>query len=109
MEKSVNDLALELNQKLKEKASFKEYAMYSKAIEKDAFLKKEEEALKTLQKQIVQATYRQDGDVEKLKAQYKQRLEAYNEHPLVVNYRLAKEVLNEDLQYIKDYINGGLK
>ena len=39
----------------------------------------------------------------------KEALENYENHPLIVNYRYALENLNELLQYVNDYINGGLK
>lgn len=112
MVKSVNnarDIALKLNKAIKESDIYQEYLAYEQKIHENEALKKEEEALKLMQQDIVNATYHEDEHLEKLKAEYQKRMEAYELHPLVVNYLAAKDSLNEYLQYINQYINGGIK
>lgn len=108
MEKLKNK-ALFINEAIKESELYQTYLQFEKLMEKEVVLKKEEERLKLMQKQIVQATYRQDENVEELKSTYQKRKEAYDTHPLVVSYLNAKEDLNDYLQYLNHYINGALK
>lgn len=102
-------IALKINEKIKKSELYQEYQSYESLIQQNEDLKKEEEALKLLQQEIVNATYYGDENLETLKAGYQKRMEAYELHPLVVNYLSAKEALNEYLQYINQYINGGIK
>ena len=112
MVRSVNnakDIALKINKAIKESEIYQEYQAYEQKILENEALKKEEAALKRMQQEIVNATYHEAQNAEALKAEYHKRMEAYELHPLVVNYLAAKAALNEYLQYINQYINGGIK
>ncbi len=112
MVRSVNnakDIALKINKAIKESEIYQEYQTYEQKIRENEALKKEEAALKRMQQEIVNATYHEAQNAEALKAEYQKRMEAYELHPLVVNYLVAKASLNEYLQYINQYINGGIK
>ena len=105
----IKEISLKLNEEIKATKQFQEYQSLAKQVKKNEALKKQEEMLKAMQKQIVSMTYNQDEGVEIVKKNYKEALENYKNHPLIVNYRYALENLNELLQYVNDYINGGLK
>ena len=97
----IKEISLKLNEEIKATKQFQEYQSLAKQVKKNEALKKQEE--------IVSMTYNQDEGVEIVKKNYKEALENYENHPLIVNYRYALENLNELLQYVNDYINGGLK
>lgn len=109
MNSHVRELALKLNQEIKESEAYKDYLFYEQLIKNNEALKKEETALKQLQQKLVNATYHQSDDEDLIRQEYEKRMKAYLQHPLVNNYKMAVEALNELLQYVKDYINGGIK
>lgn len=106
---NAKEIALKINAHIKETDVYKEYQTYEQKIQEHTELKLEEESLKLLQQDIVNATYQDDITLDTLKKEYQERMEAYMSHPLVVNYLASKESLNEYLQYINQYVNGGIK
>lgn len=81
-----------------------EYKKYEMMIKKNDQLKKQEELLKSLQKEIVNKKH-QDEDCEQLIKEYQIKKDEFFQHPVVHNYLLLKEDVNQLIQQINDIIN----
>ncbi len=101
-----NELAKQLNHAIKQTEDFKVYEKSLKALQKHRELFDLENELKALQKQILQERTKEDGDSYALEMIYKQKMEEFQNHPLIVNYLDDKENLISFIDYIQTYIQG---
>lgn len=104
MNKELKEKALELNQWLLSQEVVIEYQKYEKAIMNNPYLSKKEEKLKELQKEIVNRKYK-DEKCDSLIQEYEMMKEEFFHHPIVHNYLLLKEEVNQLVQQINFIIN----
>lgn len=109
MNNEIEKVALELNQMILQSKEYQRFHNYEAAIKKCSELEQIEKTLKKMQKQIVNASFHQSEELDSLKEQYQNLMDEFKNHPLVNNYIIELESLNEFLQYINHYINGALK
>jgi cell fate (sporulation/competence/biofilm development) regulator YmcA (YheA/YmcA/DUF963 family) len=100
LNKEIEELALRINEELKNEEIVKEFFKYQEAIRKSNLDEMEEE-IKILQQKIVNALNDNKMDeYEKLKDEYYQLKSEYDSHPLLVNYQYLTESVNDLLQQI---------
>lgn len=109
MDKDIIKVAKLLNQEILKSKEYQNYINSKNEIENLTELHEQEEMLKKMQKKLVNYTFNNDDQVEKLRKLYKQTKDDFQNHPIVCNYILDLELLNELLQYINQYLNGALK
>lgn len=97
-----------LNQWILEQTVVKEYQKYEKLIHLNPVLKQEEDILKDLQKQIVKQKHL-GNDCQKLILEYQDRKKSFDENPLVYNYLILKQEVNDLIYLIQDDLNKQLK
>lgn len=105
----IEELSLKLNQMILEEPIVQEFKKYERLIDNNEQLKDQEQEIKNLQKKIVQQKANQDENVQTTIALYQKKKEAFENHPLIVNYLYLKEEVDELLQTINGQINGLLK
>lgn len=100
LNKEIEELALRINEELKNEEVVKEFFKYQDAINKSN-LEEIEEEIKLLQKRIVNALDENKMDeYQKLKEEYYKLKSEYDNHPLLVNYKYLTESVNDLLQQI---------
>lgn len=100
LNKEIKELALKINEELKNEEVVKEFFKYQDAINKSN-LEEIEEEIKLLQKRIVNALDENKMDeYQKLKEEYYKLKSEYDNHPLLVNYKYLAESVNDLLQQI---------
>ncbi len=104
MNKKLIDKAKELNQWLLQQEEVKEYLKYDKIIKENSELACLEKELKELQKEIVNKKYK-DEYCDDLIANYEKKKNTFFENPIVHNYLLLKEEVNNLCQQINSIIN----
>lgn len=104
MNKELENKAKELNRWLLDQGVVKEYLKYEKLIRQHVELAKEEEELKAMQKKIVNDKHL-DKDCDELIKEYEERKERFYDHPIVHNYILLKEEVNQLTWQINTLIN----
>ena len=85
-------LAKELKEEILKEPLIVEYLRVKELVEKD-------DEINSLKKQIALAKAHKDNDL------HKSLLDRYNNHPLVVNYNVLKEEVNEYLLEISKIVN----
>lgn len=108
MNKDIKDKAYALNQWILEQAVVKEYQKYERLIKDNPVLEQEEQVLKGLQKQIVKQKHL-GHDCQELILEYQNRKKAFDENPIVYNYLMLKQEVNDLICLIQDDINKQLK
>ena len=104
MNKDLKDQAIKLNQWILEQDVVKEYKKYETLIKKDAYLNNLEKELKSLQQQIVILKH-QDVDCYDIVEEYHKKKLLFDENPIVHNYLILKEEVNDLISQIeKDII-----
>lgn len=101
-----DEIALQLNQAIKESNEFQSYLKSLSGLKKHPELFELEEELKLLQKQILKERTKEDGDSYDLEVEYRKKMTIFKEHPLIVNYLQDKEDLVSFVEYIQTYIQG---
>ena len=101
-----DELALQLNQAIKQSDEFKSYLHSLNGLKKHPELFQLENDLKSLQQKILKERTKEDGDSYDLEVEYKQKMILFKEHPLIVNYLQDKEDLVALVEYIQTYIQG---
>ncbi len=109
MNQQIRTVAIALNQSIKQSNEYQNYVKSYTCIQKSHELIMLEERIKTLQKQIVNASLYQALELEQIKTEYHRLKDEYDQHPLVCNYHEDLLDLNELLQYINSYLNSALK
>jgi Predicted membrane protein len=104
LNKGLENKAKELNCWLLEQDVVKEYLKYEKLIHQHVELSREEEELKAMQKKIVNDKHL-DKDCDELIKEYEERKEKFYGHPIVHNYILLKEEVNQLTWQINTLIN----
>lgn len=100
LNKEIEELAIKINEELKNDPAVVEFFKYQKAINNSDLLNKEEE-IKELQQKIVNALDANEMDeYELLKKDYEVLKDYYDNHPLLVNYKYLAESVNDLLQQI---------
>ena len=99
--------AKKLKQWLISQEVVKEYQKYEKMIKENHQLKQQEQELKKLQKEIVNKKHT-DDDCNQLIHDYEILKEAFYNHPIVNNYLLLKEEVNQLVQQINQIINSNI-
>lgn len=97
-----------LNQWILEQEEVIEYQKYEKLIQNNLVLKEEEIILKDLQKQIVKQKHL-GIDCQELILEYEKRKKSFDENPIVYNYLVLKQEVNDLILNIQDDINKQLK
>lgn len=105
---SIESCAKELNAYILQLDSIKEYQKYEALIMDNKEIHDLEIKMKALQKKIVNQKAKQDQRVEETITLYTQVKDAFESHPLVVNYLYLKEEVDTLLQDINVSINGQL-
>ena len=101
-----DEIALQLNQAIKQSEEFKSYLNSFNGLTKHPELFQLEKELKSLQQQILKERTKEDGDSYDLEIEYKHKMQLFKEHPLIVNYLQDKEDLVALVEYIQTYIQG---
>ena len=104
MNKELELKAKELNQWLISQEVVKEYQKYEKIINENKELKNKELKLKAMQKEIVNKKHT-DEDCSDYIKEYEELKEEFFNHPLVHNYLLLKQEVNQLIQQITQIIN----
>lgn len=104
LNKELETKAKELNSWLLNQELIKEYKKYEQAIIAHPELSKLEQELKALQQTIVKEK-NLDHDCETIIKEYEEKKGIFFENPLVHNYLLLKEEVNDLCQQINDIIN----
>lgn len=104
MNKDIEVKALEIHQWLLKQDVVQEYLKYEKSIKENKELSFQESRLKQLQKEIVNKKYH-DDDCSQIIDEYENLKKEFYEHPLVHNYLLLKEEVNQLFQEITHIIN----
>lgn len=97
-----------LNQWILSQDLVKEYQRYEALIKQDEKLKQQEALLKQLQQQIVNQKHYQD-DCDELILRYQKEKQSFDENPMVHNYLMLKQELNDFLNEIQHIINEQLQ
>lgn len=101
-------LAKLINEKLLDNNLVKEYQLYEKLISSNPDFKKMEDRLKDYQKKMVSLKYQNDESYNQIFQEYSKLRNEFENNPLINNYLILKEDLNDYLQEINDLINKGL-
>ena len=104
MNKDIQVKAQLLNQWILSQESVIEYKKYAHIVEANEDLKKKEVLLKAMQKKIINTKAKQEPSEELVKEYLKLKNEL-DEHPLIMNYLISKEEVNELVQSIQNDIN----
>lgn len=104
----VEDKAKELNNWLLNQELIKEYKKYETLIKKHPEISKQQKTLKAMQKKIV-IEKSKDHDCSSLIHEYELMKEQYYNNPIVNNYIVLKEEVNNLIQQINNIINQGIK
>ncbi|MEG0592095.1 MAG: YlbF family regulator [Coprobacillus sp.] len=108
LNKDIEEKAQALNQWILKQEVVIEYQKYEKLIKDNDFLQKEELVLKDLQKQIVKEKHL-GNDCQELIQEYEIRKKSFDENPIVFNYLVLKQEVNDLISLIQDDINKQLK
>lgn len=108
MNKQIKDKAYALNQWLLSQEVVKEYQKYEQLVHNNQELNQLEKDLKSLQQQIVNDKH-QGIPCDSLIANYEKKKSQFDNHPLVYNYLLLKQEVNDLICQIQDDINFELK
>ncbi len=100
--------ARQINQWILNQDVVKEYQRYEKLVKNDLELQSLEETLKDLQKQIVNDKHL-GIDCQSLINDYEIKKKQFHENPLVYNYLVLKQEVNELILQVQDDINNLLK
>jgi len=101
-----NEVAKKLNLAIKNTEEFKHYFHSLNMLNQHKELYELETELKTLQQQILKERTKEDGSSYDLEVIYHQKMELFQNHPLIVNYLDDKENLSSLIHYIQTYIQG---
>ncbi|WP_154886755.1 YlbF family regulator [Longibaculum muris] len=104
LNKEIEDKAKRLNQWILNQEFVKEYQKYEQLIKNNSSLHQLEEELKDLQQKIVMSKH-QNIDCEIIMKEYQQKRKSFDENPLVHNYLVLKQEVNDLLILIQDNIN----
>lgn len=104
MNKELKDKAIELNQWLLSQEVVIEYKKYEQLIKNNPELQLQERRLKDLQKEIVNRKHT-DEDCDILIKEYEIKKEEFFNNPIINNYLLLKEDVNQLLQQVNSIIN----
>ena len=100
----------QLISKLQQSEEVIRYKKLEQIILNDKALKEKIEALKKIQKQMINANHYGKKDLhQRAKASYDQMLESIYEHPLLVEYLDLQNVLNQTIQEIILVISEGIE
>lgn len=108
MNKDIEAKARALNQWILDQEVVKEYQRYEKMIQNHQELKDLEEELKELQQQIVNQKHLHI-DCTELIEEYEKKKKSFDENPILFNYLVLKQEVNDLLCQIQDDINQQLK
>lgn len=108
MNKKIEEKAKTLNQWILNQEVVKEYQRYEKMIQDNQELKEMEDELKDLQQQIVNQKHL-NGDCTELIQRYENKKDQFDHHPILFNYLVLKQEVNDLLCQIQDDINQQLK
>lgn len=108
MNKDIEEKAQTLNQWILKQEVVIEYRKYEKLVKDNDFLQKEELVLKKLQKQIVKEKHL-GTDCQELIQEYEERKKSFDENPIVFNYLVLKQEVNDLISLIQDDINKQLQ
>ena len=108
MNKEIEEKAKALNQWILDQEVVKEFQKYETLIHDIRDLLNSEEELKDIQKQIVNAKH-QGIDWQKLIESYENKRKLFDENPIVYNYLLLKQEVNDLVTQIQDDINEQLQ
>ena len=103
MNKEIEEKAKALNQWILDQEVVKEFQKYETLIHNNPDLLNTEEELKDIQKQIVNAKHQ--GLIES----YENKRKLFDENPIVYNYLLLKQEVNDLVTQIQDDINEQLQ
>lgn len=105
----IQSLVMKIKDSLHQTMEYRTYKELQTSIDSHPEIVIREEELKDLQKAMVAALDKKEiGLYETLKKEYEAKKEAFDNHPLVHNLRLAKEELNDLLVEIAHLIEQGL-
>lgn len=104
MNNDIREKALEIHQWLVNQEVVQEYLKYEKLIKTDEKLAFQEKRLKELQKEIVHKKH-YENDCQQLITEYNDLKNQFYDHPLVHNYLLLKDEVNQLFQQITKIIN----
>lgn len=99
---SLEELSKELNVKIKETKEYKEYILNKEHLENNDRLKSIKLNLEKMKHLMCRC------DDENIKEEYLSSLKEYEESPLVINYKISEEKLNDMILNIFNIINKGL-
>lgn len=105
MENNIREISLKIRELIKNAPETIEYNRLAEAIKKSPSIQAKEEKLKRMQQEMVKlldANRTTEYDI--LVSQYKIEKEQYDNNPLVVNYLVAKEDLNNLILEIQNTI-----
>jgi cell fate (sporulation/competence/biofilm development) regulator YmcA (YheA/YmcA/DUF963 family) len=100
--------AEELNQWLLNQNEVKEYLKYDKLIKEHPELSNLEKEIKELQKEIVNKKHK-DEYCDDIIKEYEEKKEIFFSNPIVNNYLLLKEEVNELCQQINNILNNSIR
>lgn len=100
LNKEIEDKAKRLNQWILNQEVVKEYQKYEQLIKNNSSLHQLEEELKDLQQKIVMSKH-QNIDCEIIMKEYQQKRKSFDENPLVHNYLVLKQEVNDLLLLFK--------
>ena len=101
-----DEIAKQLNQAIKQTYEFQSYLRSLNGLNKHPELFELEKELKLLQKEILKERTKEDGDSYTMEIDYKNKMNLFKDHPLIVNYLQDKEDLISLVEYIQTYIQG---
>ncbi|MCD8028412.1 MAG: YlbF family regulator [Erysipelotrichaceae bacterium] len=108
LNKDIENKARKLNQWLLNNELVKEYQYYEKLIQQHPELIVQEEELKLLQQQIVHLKHDNEDASQVIKT-YEYKKQQFDDNPLIHNYLLIKEELNNLMIQIETIINEQLQ
>lgn len=108
MNKDIQDKAIALNQWLCQQDIVREFQKYEKQIRATPELLKLENELKDMQQEIVQCKHHQ-YECQELIDSYEKKKKMFHENPIVYNYLMLKQEVNDLIIQIQDDINEQLK
>ena len=103
-----DQLAKQLNELLLSQPEIQDYLKSREQLKDMPKLKVLESELKQMQKALLKARTDPQQETEALMQAYLKKREAFESHPLLVNYLNDEESAQSLLNYIKDYIEGQL-
>ncbi len=103
----INELALQINRQLLAEDLIKEYLKLEEKVANKYDLVQIEKDIKELQK-IVVASKNQNDDFNSYEQMYQDKLNQFNDNPLLANYLNLKEEVNNYLQMIATMIKQSL-